>query len=138
MIADMEPTPWDRIDDAKGARAARHQQANGRDNTDRAPLRVRTAAELLAMQIPRREMLLAPWLPEKGLAMIYSPRGLGKTWLAMAASYAVAAGSRFLSFSAPASRRVLFVDGEMPLVSIKNMAFPISQHVKAKRRLSRS
>lgn len=39
--------------------------------------------EFLTMTIPVRRMLLGPWLPEKGLAMIVGPRGLGKTFVAL-------------------------------------------------------
>jgi putative DNA primase/helicase len=56
-------------------------------------LRLLTAAEFLALDLPPRRMILNPWLPEKGLAMIYSPRGTGKTLLALTTAYANATGS---------------------------------------------
>jgi putative DNA primase/helicase len=59
-------------------------------------------------------VLRLPWLPEKGLAMIYSPRGTGKTLLALTSAYSIATGSGFLDFKVPTSRRVLYIDGEMP------------------------
>jgi putative DNA primase/helicase len=77
-------------------------------------LRLLTAAEFLALDLPPRRMILNPWLPEKGLAMIYSPRGTGKTLLALTTAYAIATGSSFLDFKAPSPRRVLNIDGEMP------------------------
>jgi hypothetical protein len=36
-----------------------------------APLKAITAEEFLATTFPPREAVLAPWLPAKGLAMIY-------------------------------------------------------------------
>ncbi len=78
-----------------------------------------TGAALLALKIPPRQTLLAPWLPERGLTMVYAPRGVGKTWLALGAAYAVASGGRFLTFTAPAPRPVLYLDGEMPAVSVQ-------------------
>ena len=39
-------------------------------------LRPLTVAEFLALDLPPRRMILDPWLPEKGLAMIYSPSSL--------------------------------------------------------------
>jgi hypothetical protein len=33
--------------------------------------------DFLALEVPSREMLLAPILPERSLAMLYSPRGMG-------------------------------------------------------------
>jgi Mrp family chromosome partitioning ATPase len=80
-------------------------------------LKALTAGELLTMEIPEREMLLAPIIPTKGLAMIYSKRGVGKTFVALSVAYAVASGGVFLRWKAPAPRRVLLVDGEMPLVT---------------------
>jgi putative DNA primase/helicase len=71
-------------------------------------------AEFLALKIPPREMLLAPILPEKGLTMVYAPRGVGKTHVAHGIGFAVATGGLFLRWAAPKPRRVLVVDGEMP------------------------
>ena len=74
-----------------------------------------TAAELLSLELPQRETILAPWLPEKGLAMVYSPRGVGKTLLGLSSAYAIAVGAGFLGFKGPArARKVLYIDGEMP------------------------
>lgn len=70
--------------------------------------------EFLAREFPPREMLLAPWLPRQGLAMIYAGRGTGKTHLALAASYAIASGGELLGWKAPSPARVLLLDGEMP------------------------
>ena len=70
--------------------------------------------DFMALTLPPRELLLAPWLPAKGLAMIYAARGVGKTHVALAVAYAVATGGTALGWQAPAPRRVLFIDGEMP------------------------
>jgi putative DNA primase/helicase len=64
-------------------------------------------------------MLLAPILPERSLAMLYAPRGLGKSWLALSIGLAVASGVPLLRWSAPRQRRVLYIDGEMPLISLQ-------------------
>lgn len=81
---------------------------------DALPLRVLTAHELLALALPPRERVLTPWLPSKGLAMIYGPRGIGKTHAALGIAHAVATGGTFLRWRAPKPRRVLVLDGEMP------------------------
>ena len=78
-----------------------------------------TAADLLKMEIPPRRTLLAPWLPEKGAAMLYGPRGVGKTHLSLSVAYAVASGGKVLRWQAPEARPVLFVDGEMPLAALQ-------------------
>jgi putative DNA primase/helicase len=77
-------------------------------------LRPLTAAEFLALDLPPRELIVDPWLPTQGLAMLHSARGIGKTHLALGIAYAVATGGGLLGWSAPTPRRVLYLDGEMP------------------------
>lgn len=85
-------------------------------------------AHLLAMDIPPRELLLAPWLPEKGLAMIAAPRGIGKTHVALNVAYAVASGGSFLRWKAVTPRPVLYIDGEMPAVALQERLARIAKH----------
>jgi putative DNA primase/helicase len=76
--------------------------------------------DFLSIEIPAREtFLLSPILPERGLAMLYAPRGIGKSWLSLSIGMAVAAGAPLLRWHVPKHRRVLYVDGEMPLVSLQ-------------------
>ena len=73
-----------------------------------------SASDFLAMEFPPRRMLLAPWLPMGGLAMLFAPRGVGKTHIALEVAYAVATASSFLRWHAPEPHPVLIIDGEMP------------------------
>ena len=82
-------------------------------------IRIYTLEELLKAKFPPRETLLEPWLPEKGIAMVYAPRGVGKTHLALGCAHAVASGGTFLKWHAPRPRRVLLLDGEMPVVTLQ-------------------
>jgi len=82
-------------------------------------LRTMDLDTLLATEFPPRELVLAPWLPEKGLAMVYGPRGIGKTHLSLGIAYAAATGGRFLRWQAPRPRRVLVIDGEMPAIVLQ-------------------
>jgi putative DNA primase/helicase len=75
--------------------------------------------DFLALDVPPREMLLAPIIPERSLSMVYAPRGLGKSWFALSLGVAVASGASFLRWQAPQARRVLLVDGEMPLSELQ-------------------
>ena len=75
--------------------------------------------EFLDMQLPEREMLLSPFLPSQGLAMIYAKRGVGKTHAALGIAGAVARGGKFWKWEAPKPRKVLFIDGEMPGAAIQ-------------------
>ncbi len=83
------------------------------DKPKREPLRVTDVHSFLTMDIPPREMMLEPWLPCQGLAMIYGKRGTGKTYLALAIGYAVASGGGILGWRTPKARKVLYLDGEM-------------------------
>jgi hypothetical protein len=70
--------------------------------------------ELLAMEFPKREMVVAPFLPTASLAMVFAPTGTGKSWFALELALSVAKGSPFFEWDVPKARRVLYVDGEMP------------------------
>jgi putative DNA primase/helicase len=82
--------------------------------------------DFLVIDLPPREMLLHPILPERSLAMLYAPRGIGKTLLSLSIGLAVASGAPLLRWSAPHRKRVLYVDGEMPLVSLQERLRAIS------------
>lgn len=77
-------------------------------------LRSLSVAELLQLEIPSREYLLEPILREKETAMIHAWRGVGKTYFALEIAFAVASGGKYLGWSAPRPRPVLYLDGEMP------------------------
>jgi putative DNA primase/helicase len=82
-------------------------------------LRAITLDEFLAMAFPPREMVLDPIIPAQGLVMLHSKRGVGKTHVGLGIAYAVATGGTFLRWQAPCPRRVLYIDGEMPAVSLQ-------------------
>jgi putative DNA primase/helicase len=84
-----------------------------------ARLRPLNAGEFLALNFPPRELILDPWLPTQGLAMIHSARGIGKTHLALSIAYVVATSTGLLGWSAPTPRRVLYIDGEMPATAMQ-------------------
>ena len=83
-------------------------------------------AELFALDLKPRGMVLEPIIPEKGLAMLYAARGTGKTHVALGIAYAVATGSTFLRWRAPRARPVLLVDGEMPAAALRERLQRIS------------
>ena len=91
-----------------------------REASSTAPgFRTMDVAGLLGTVFPPRTLLMAPWLPEKGLAMVYGPRGIGKTHLSLGIAYAVATGGAFLGWQAPRPRRTILIDGEMPAVVLQ-------------------
>ncbi len=73
-----------------------------------------TLTELLAKELPARQNILEPWLPQAGLTMIYAQRGVGKTFVALEIMVAIACGGEFLGFKANRPRKVVYIDGEMP------------------------
>lgn len=79
-------------------------------------LRAVSIEELFALDLPPREMLLAPFLPSQGLVLLVAKRGVGKTHIALGIAYAVASGGTFLRWNASIAKKVLYVDGEMPAV----------------------
>lgn len=79
--------------------------------------------ELLNKRLPKREHLVLPWLRQAESAMVYAAPGVGKSLFALSLALAVAGGGTVLGkWTAPKARRVLFVDGEMPLDDIQSRA----------------
>jgi hypothetical protein len=75
--------------------------------------------DFIAMELPPRDTMLAPWLMTQSLNMIYGWRGVGKTHVNLGISYALACGGKFLNWKADKPRRVLLVDGEMPAPALQ-------------------
>jgi hypothetical protein len=82
-------------------------------------LKAITLGELLKTYFKPRELILAPWLSTQSLCMIYAPRGVGKTYVALNIAYAIANGTNFLSWHAVKSWKVCYIDGEMPGCAIQ-------------------
>jgi len=78
------------------------------------PLVVVGIHDLLAIQLPSREVLLAPWLLSQSLNMVYAWRGVGKTHVALGIAYAASSGGAFLCWQSETPHKVLYLDGEMP------------------------
>ena len=74
----------------------------------------------LSMSIPERGYLLSPILPVQGIGILYAPRGIGKTFVALSIAVAVASGGAVFNWRAPMPKRTLYVDGEMPATSMQS------------------
>ncbi len=81
--------------------------------------RLLNATELIVADLRPREPILEPILARKSLAMLYGPRGLGKTFVALGIAWAAAAGESFLKWRASRPHRVLYIDGEMAAVDMQ-------------------
>jgi hypothetical protein len=84
-----------------------------------ATLRALTLAELQATELTPQAYVLEGLLREQGLMMLYGWRGIAKTWLALGLAVAMATGGTYLRWKAPRARRVLYIDGEMPAIAMR-------------------
>lgn len=82
--------------------------------THSGPITALEEDEFMTLAFPKRDPLLAPWLPRAALVMIHAQRGEGKTWLALAVGKAIANGEDLLGWPCTGYARVLYVDGELP------------------------
>jgi len=92
------------------------------DPATESPAKIRPIGihEFLTLEFPPRHNLLSPWLPSQGLGMVYASRGIGKTHFALGVAYAVTSGGQFLGWHATEPAGVLYLDGEMPGVSMQD------------------
>lgn len=96
-----------------------------------AAIKIVSIAELLEMEIPPREEILAPIFLTQSLSMVHAYRGIGKTHVALGIAYAVASGGTFLKWTAPKPRHVLYLDGEMPASGIQERLATIADRSDA-------
>lgn len=78
------------------------------------------ARDLMAADLPQRQFLLDPLMTTKTLTLLYGPRGLGKTFVALGIAWAVASGDGFLGWRAARPSRVVYLDGEMAAAEMRD------------------
>jgi len=81
---------------------------------------------MITLTLPERRRYL-PWLPERGLAMVYGPRGIGKTLFMLGLATHLVTGQRYLGWESPQPAGVLYIDGEMPLEELRQRAVLLSE-----------
>ncbi|MCI5060440.1 MAG: AAA family ATPase [Alphaproteobacteria bacterium] len=72
-----------------------------------------------AASIPENKILLSPWLNQRSINMVFADRGIGKTFFCLSCAIALAEGSDFLHYKVYQPLKVLYLDGEMQAVLIK-------------------
>jgi hypothetical protein len=82
--------------------------------------------QLIEEDVPPRESVIGNWFLQGDLGFVYGPRGLGKTWLAMHLAVEIAKGGKVANWQVPKPRRVLYIDGEMPLDALRERAKALS------------
>lgn len=114
------PTDFNDLHQWRGLEAVRRVvEAAGSPAHHKPCLRVVDIQELLSLNVPPRRHILYPVIPEQGLCMLFAERGVGKTFVGLHASYAVATGGDLFSWKAEIPRPVLYIDGEMPFSAIQ-------------------
>ena len=83
------------------------------------PIRAVELEEFLDMPIPERSHILRPIIATQSINMCHAPRGIGKTFVAGSIALAVAAGENIYGWRAPCSSKVMYIDGEMPAIAMK-------------------
>lgn len=78
------------------------------------------AAALLDAHVMSKRTTLDPILTEAGLALLYGPRGIGKSFLALGIAWALASGREFLRWRSIKPHRVLYLDGELASTDLQS------------------
>ncbi len=89
---------------------------------EKTELKVINIRDFMGMSFPPIQMVLDPITSTQGLTMLYAPRGIGKTFLSLWISYAIAAGKPMFDgkWSTSGKHKILFVDGEMPSATLQD------------------
>jgi RecA-family ATPase len=64
-------------------------------------------------------LVMGEWLSTTSRVMLYAPTGLGKTMFGIALGLRAASGTGFLHWRGHGPKRVLYIDGEMPRLLLK-------------------
>ena len=87
---------------------------------DLAPF-VISASELLKRDMPPKPMLVSTFMPCASFGMVVAPRGIGKSWFALALAASVSLGQDvFLGWKIHRKTRALYVDGEMQTIDLRD------------------
>lgn len=76
-------------------------------------------AKLQGLETPKREVYL-DWLSEHSIAMVYGPRGVGKTMALLGLAVSLTTGQKFLKWDVHRTTGVLYVEGEMPVDELRD------------------
>ena len=123
-VVNGRSTDFNDLHVAQGLEAVRRVIEAARSITSpkgKRPLRCLNIADFITKEYPPRDMLLAPVMAVQSLSMVFAQRGIGKTYFSLSVAYAVASGGAiFGRWFAPSPARVLYIDGEMPAVTLQH------------------
>jgi AAA domain/MarR family len=78
-----------------------------------------SAADLMNLALPTRDLIVDPFLATSSMSMIYGPRGGGKTWVGLTLADSIARGENFLAYKVERPWTVLLIDGEMAYAELQ-------------------
>jgi hypothetical protein len=85
-----------------------------------------SSSGLAQLNVPPRKSIVGGWFKEADLGFIFGARGLGKTWIALHLGRKCAEGGNVADWLVHKPCRVLYVDGEMALDSIRERDVALS------------
>jgi putative DNA primase/helicase len=100
--------------------------------TTRSQHQLITVNDFTHMELPKREMLLAPWMPEGSISMVFADRGIGKTFFCLSCAVALVNGETFINYDAPKPVPVLYLDGEMQATAMQKRLKLITRGMRTK------
>lgn len=77
------------------------------------------ASKLVQFEVEPRKKHWGEHIQSNQTGMLFGPRGRGKTWVALAMALSMSSGVKFLGRGPRNPRRVIYLDGEMDLVTIQ-------------------
>lgn len=77
------------------------------------------ASKLVLFEVEPRKKHWGELIQSNQTGMLFGPRGRGKTWVALAIALSISSGVKFLDRCPRNPRRVIYLDGEMDLVTIQ-------------------
>jgi len=109
-----KPTDFNDLMILKGIDIVKQQLTTALQSPSLKALRI---DDFLKLKIPPREMLIDPIIPSQGLVMLHAIRGIGKTYISLTIAVTLASGGSIFGnkWNCPRPRKVLLVDGEMPV-----------------------
>lgn len=77
------------------------------------------ASKLVQFEVEPRKKHWGEHIQSNQTGMLFGPRGRGKTWVALAIAISISSGVKFLGRGPRNPRRVIYLDGEMDLVTFQ-------------------
>ncbi len=90
-------------------------------------LKLMTASSIVKLKIPPKRQLWGKRIQSGQTGMVYAPRAAGKTFFCLGLATAMSAAVEFLGLASKKPRNVVYLDGEMDLLSVQHRLRVIAQ-----------